>query len=97
MAQQARPRVTGQIEDRRAHCTILSTVVVRMGMSHSGAIGHPSLRRRPGGAELPAYGRFQSIAPFFQTYTYPAARTRKNTSTWMNPTHRRSRMAIAQG
>ena len=25
MAQQARPKVTGQIEERRAHCTIFST------------------------------------------------------------------------
>jgi hypothetical protein len=35
MAQQARPNVTGQIEERRAHWTILSTVVVRMGISKS--------------------------------------------------------------
>jgi hypothetical protein len=47
IAQQARPRVTGQIDDRRAHCTILSTVVVRTGMSVSGAIECPSARRRP--------------------------------------------------
>src|SRR4029453_17392101 len=33
MAQQARPNVTGQIEDRRAHCTPFSTVVVSTGIS----------------------------------------------------------------
>jgi hypothetical protein len=55
IAQQARPRVTGQIDDLRAHCTILSTVVVRTGMSVSGAIACPSERRRhrgPGAAEI---------------------------------------------
>src|SRR5688572_9482511 len=35
MAQHARPNVTGQTEDRRAHCTTFSTVVVRMGRSWS--------------------------------------------------------------
>src|SRR3954466_8307506 len=35
MAQQARPKVTGQIEERRAHCTIFSTLVVSTGMSKS--------------------------------------------------------------
>src|SRR5690348_5177173 len=35
IAQHARPNVTGQIEDRRAHCTIFSTVVVSTGMSAS--------------------------------------------------------------
>src|SRR5687768_10805395 len=35
MAQHARPKVTGQIDDRRAHCTILVTVVVRTGISIS--------------------------------------------------------------
>src|SRR6188472_4187641 len=35
IAQQARPKVTGQIADRRAHCTIFSTVVVRTGISNS--------------------------------------------------------------
>jgi hypothetical protein len=51
IAQQARPSVTGQIEDRRAHCAILSTVVVRIGMSKSGAIVGPSgtrARKNPG-------------------------------------------------
>jgi hypothetical protein len=33
IAQQARPNVTGQMDDRRAHCTIFSTVVVRIGIS----------------------------------------------------------------
>src|SRR5918997_3234081 len=33
IAQHARPNVTGQIDERRAHCTILSTVVVRTGRS----------------------------------------------------------------
>src|SRR5215831_8280626 len=35
IAQHARPNVTGQMDDRRAHWTILSTVVVRTGMSAS--------------------------------------------------------------
>src|SRR5262245_33829236 len=35
IAQQARPNVTGQMADRRAHCTIFSTVVVRTGISRS--------------------------------------------------------------
>src|SRR5205814_6221504 len=35
IAQHARPNVTGQIDDRRAHCTIFSTVVVNTGMSTS--------------------------------------------------------------
>src|SRR3954466_14657587 len=33
MAQQASPKVTGQIDDRRAHWTIFSTVVVSTGIS----------------------------------------------------------------
>src|SRR4051812_40965478 len=41
MAQQARPNVTGQIDERRAHCTIFSTVVVRTGISASRPIGSP--------------------------------------------------------
>src|SRR5262245_55447096 len=35
MAQHARPNVTGQIADRRAHWTIFSTVVVTTGISNS--------------------------------------------------------------
>src|SRR6187431_2508394 len=35
MAQHARPKVTGQIDERRAHCTIFVTVVVRTGISIS--------------------------------------------------------------
>src|SRR5436190_3567931 len=35
IAQQARPKVTGQIEERRAHWTIFSTVVVNTGISVS--------------------------------------------------------------
>jgi hypothetical protein len=35
IAQQARPKVTGQIEEPRAHCTIFSTLVVSTGMSKS--------------------------------------------------------------
>src|SRR5918999_3977651 len=35
IAQHARPKVTGQMADRRAHCTIFSTVVVRTGISMS--------------------------------------------------------------
>src|SRR6476660_3289481 len=35
IAQHASPNVTGQIDDRRAHCTIFSTVVVRTGISKS--------------------------------------------------------------
>src|SRR5262245_50213912 len=35
MAQQASPKVTGQMDERRAHWTIFSTVVVRTGISDS--------------------------------------------------------------
>src|ERR1044072_716629 len=35
IAQHARPNVTGQMADRRAHCTIFSAVVVRTGISSS--------------------------------------------------------------
>src|SRR5215475_6808056 len=35
MAQHARPNVTGQMDERRAHWTIFSTVVVRTGISVS--------------------------------------------------------------
>src|SRR6185503_12922534 len=35
MAQHASPNVTGQMAERRAHCTIFSTVVVRIGMCTS--------------------------------------------------------------
>src|SRR6187549_1146066 len=35
MAQHARPKVTGQIDERRAHCTIFSTDVVKTGISGS--------------------------------------------------------------
>src|SRR5262245_42665689 len=35
IAQHASPNVTGQMADRRAHCTIFSTVVVRTGISSS--------------------------------------------------------------
>src|SRR5438093_9390455 len=44
IAQHARPKVTGQIDDRRAHCTIFSTVVVRTGISDSGPIEQPQPR-----------------------------------------------------
>src|SRR5262245_29597338 len=45
MAQHASPKVTGQIDERRAHCTIFSTVVVRTGISLSRPITH--LYRKP--------------------------------------------------
>jgi hypothetical protein len=32
IAQQAKPNVTGQMAERRAHCTIFSTEVVRTGI-----------------------------------------------------------------
>src|SRR3984893_19171847 len=38
IAQHARPKLTGQIDDRRAHCTIFSTVVVNTGISASSPI-----------------------------------------------------------
>src|SRR5258705_11325711 len=41
IAQHARPKVTGQIDDRRAHCTIFSTLVVSTGISMSGDIAPP--------------------------------------------------------
>src|SRR2546428_13379418 len=46
IAQQARPKVTGQIDDRRAHCTIFSTVVVSTGMSASRPIKRSSKGRK---------------------------------------------------
>jgi len=39
IAQHASPNVTGQMEDRRAHCTIFSTLVVNTGISDSRPIG----------------------------------------------------------
>src|SRR3982750_1541702 len=53
IAQQASPNVTGQIDDRRAHWTIFSTVVVRTGISDS----------RP----IYAFSLPQSSAPLRQT------------------------------
>src|SRR5919197_3035260 len=52
IAQHARPNVTGQIDDRRAHCTIFSTVVVRTGISASRpitrvAISEPAVSHQP--------------------------------------------------
>src|SRR5215470_13120457 len=35
IAQHARPNVTGQMDERRAHCTIFSTLVVSTGISDS--------------------------------------------------------------
>src|SRR5512140_3718131 len=43
IAQHARPKVTGQIDERRAHCTIFSTVVVSTGISVSIPIGYATL------------------------------------------------------
>src|SRR5258707_15795272 len=43
IAQHARPNVTGQIDERRAHCTIFSTVVVRTGISLSRPIDQATL------------------------------------------------------
>src|SRR5215216_6642340 len=40
IAQHARPNVTGQIDERLAQLTILSTVVRRTGTSSSGIVGH---------------------------------------------------------
>src|SRR6185436_15763953 len=40
IAQQARPKVTGQIDERRAQATILSTVVNSTGISSSGMVNH---------------------------------------------------------
>ena len=53
IAQHARPKVTGQIDDRRAHCTIFSTEVVNTGISDS----------RP----IYAFSFPQSSAPLRQT------------------------------
>src|SRR5512139_2049094 len=53
IAQHARPSVTGQIEDRRAHCAILSTVVVKIGISKSGAIAHPPASGAGRGPDAP--------------------------------------------
>src|SRR5215471_8516258 len=45
IAQHASPNVTGQMDDRRAHCTIFSTVVVRTGISYSDSMPIKRLRR----------------------------------------------------
>src|ERR1700681_844568 len=58
MAQHARPKVTGQIDERRAHCTIFSTVVVNTGISDSSPIG----------MALYTFSLPQSSAPLRQTY-----------------------------
>src|SRR6188472_466301 len=57
IAQQAKPNVTGQMADRRAHCTIFSTVVVRTGISRSAMVFGPvaqSFRRRGSAASARA-------------------------------------------
>src|SRR6266850_186147 len=46
IAQQARPNCAGQIADRRAHCTSLSTVVVRSGSSGSSPCSWPCVCSR---------------------------------------------------
>src|SRR5512145_375496 len=43
IAQHASPNVTGQMDDLRAHCTILSTVVVKTGISVSMLVRFPLL------------------------------------------------------
>src|SRR5206468_579166 len=43
----ATPKVTGQIDERRAHCTIFSTVVVRMGISASRPMSIADRRTTP--------------------------------------------------
>src|SRR6185295_19625788 len=48
MAQHASPNVTGQMDDRRAHCTIFSTLVVKTGISDSRPI-QSSVRSEVGG------------------------------------------------
>src|SRR5437764_12185571 len=40
IAQHARPNVTGQMDERRAHCTIFSTVVVSTGISDARPVAH---------------------------------------------------------
>src|SRR4029079_19621667 len=47
MAQHARPNVTGQMDERLAHCTIFSTVVVRTGISKSIIFRGAAPRRPP--------------------------------------------------
>src|SRR6185503_15758857 len=47
IAQQARPKVTGQMDERRAHCTIFSTVVVSTGISDSSPMARPPSRNPP--------------------------------------------------
>src|SRR5687767_4774180 len=53
IAQHARPKVTGQIAERRAHCTTFSRLVVRTGISRSDSIPIPvSLDERGSGKRL---------------------------------------------
>src|SRR6267143_3928971 len=53
IAQHARPKVTGQIDERRAHCTIFSTVVVRTGISDSKPISFADRRSAIGDGRSP--------------------------------------------
>src|SRR5438445_1176634 len=68
IAQHASPKVTGQIDDRRAHCTIFSTVVVRTGISYSDSspIGQATFRLAASAAS--DFSLPQSSAPLRQTY-----------------------------
>src|SRR5260221_13230980 len=68
IAQHARPNVTGQIDERRAHCTIFSTVVVRTGISLSRPIDQATLLVLCASAAS-ALSLPQSSAPLRQTYT----------------------------
>jgi hypothetical protein len=70
MAQQARPKVTGQIDPCRAQFTIFSTVVVRTGISTSKAMRGRLVRSDPTRPAVPGargYGLSHVRAPFFQT------------------------------
>ncbi len=70
IAQHASPNVTGQIADRRAHCTIFSTVVVRTGISRSDSMPMTApdyaARRAAGTRRLRTAGP-QSRTPLRQT------------------------------
>src|SRR5450830_1856968 len=53
MAQHASPNVTGQMDDRRAHCTIFSTDVVSTGISDSRPMTIPVERALPPDVDIP--------------------------------------------
>src|SRR5262245_11825165 len=76
MAQHARPNVTGQMADRRAHWTIFSTVVVRTGISMSAMMFLRASSRRPDPLLLPAPIK-GALAPYIDVASQQQAEERR--------------------